>query len=264
MRDQLDSLLDEAARREMTLREALAFVCEREVARRDERRVEMAVKIAHFPFVRDLQGFDFAAQPSLDPKQVVDVRALVRRRWRTATSDQELRLYLGILAVASVALVAELWTDGLAEGEAAIRHGVFQVVSITTTTGFASADFAGWATFGLMLLLALMMTACSHEAGDALSPRQAAQLVRGDAARGRVALRQYGCGACHTVPGVVGADGLVGPPLAGIGGRAYIAGVLTNTPEHLVLWIVNPRGVDSLTAMPITGVGSMSAPRDSL
>ena len=53
----------------MTLREALAFVCEREVARRDERRVEMAVKIA-LPFVRDLQGFDFAAQPSLDPKQV--------------------------------------------------------------------------------------------------------------------------------------------------------------------------------------------------
>jgi DNA replication protein DnaC len=70
IRDQLDSLLDEAARREMTLREALAFVCEREVARRDERRVEMALKIAHFPFVRDLQGFDFAAQPSLDPRQV--------------------------------------------------------------------------------------------------------------------------------------------------------------------------------------------------
>jgi putative membrane protein len=110
-----------------------------------------------------------------------------------------------------------------------------------------------------MLLLAMVMTACSHEAGDALSPRQAAQLVGGDAARGRVALRQYGCGACHTVPGVVGADGLVGPPLAGIGGRAYIAGVLTNTPEHLVLWIVNPRGVDSLTAMPITGVGEREA-----
>ena len=110
-----------------------------------------------------------------------------------------------------------------------------------------------------ILLLVAVMTACSHEAGDALSPRQAAQLVGGDAARGRVALRQYGCGACHTVPGVTGADGLVGPPLAGIGGRAYIAGVLTNTPDHMVLWIVNPRGVDSLTAMPITGVGEREA-----
>ena len=56
VRDQLDSLLDEAARRELTLREALAFLCERETARKDERRIAMAVKIAHFPCVRDLDG----------------------------------------------------------------------------------------------------------------------------------------------------------------------------------------------------------------
>jgi len=70
IRDQLDSLLDEAAKRELTLREALAFLVEREVARKDERRIEMADKIAHFPMVRDLGGFDFAAQPSLDARQV--------------------------------------------------------------------------------------------------------------------------------------------------------------------------------------------------
>jgi putative membrane protein len=110
-----------------------------------------------------------------------------------------------------------------------------------------------------VVLLLLLVTSCSHEAGGALSPRQAAQLVGGDAARGRVATRQYGCGACHTIPGVVGADGLVGPPLAGVGGRAYIAGVLTNTPDHLVRWIVDPTGVDSLTAMPITGVSEPEA-----
>ena len=62
IRDQLDSLLDEAARRELTLREAVAFLCEREVARKDERRIEMAVKIAHFPTVHELDSFDFAAQ----------------------------------------------------------------------------------------------------------------------------------------------------------------------------------------------------------
>ena len=49
IRDQLDSLLDEAARRELSLREAIAFVCEREISRRNERRIEMASKIAHFP-----------------------------------------------------------------------------------------------------------------------------------------------------------------------------------------------------------------------
>ena len=57
IRDQLDNLLGEAAKRDLSLREALAFLVEREIARKDERRVEMAVKIAHFPYVRDLDGF---------------------------------------------------------------------------------------------------------------------------------------------------------------------------------------------------------------
>jgi DNA replication protein DnaC len=78
IRDQLDSLLDEAAKRELTLREAIAFLCEREVSRRNQRRVEMATKIAHFPTLRDLDGFDFTAQPSLDKGQIRDLAA---SRW---------------------------------------------------------------------------------------------------------------------------------------------------------------------------------------
>ena len=64
IRDQLDRLLDEAAKRDLTSRDALVFLIEREVARKDERRIEMAGKIAHY--VRDLDGFEVAAQPSLD------------------------------------------------------------------------------------------------------------------------------------------------------------------------------------------------------
>jgi DNA replication protein DnaC len=78
IRDQLDTLLDEAARQELTLREALAFLCQREIARKDERRIDMATKIAHFPTLRDLDGFDFAAQPSLDRNQI---RELAACRW---------------------------------------------------------------------------------------------------------------------------------------------------------------------------------------
>ncbi len=70
VRDQLDGLLDEAARGEMTLREALAFLCEREIARKDQRRIEMSFGLAKFPFVRTLEGFDFAAQPSVDKGQM--------------------------------------------------------------------------------------------------------------------------------------------------------------------------------------------------
>ncbi|MBO0742354.1 MAG: hypothetical protein J2P51_13115 [Hyphomicrobiaceae bacterium] len=47
IRDQIDSLLDEAAKRELSLRQALGFLVEREIARKDERRIEMAGKIAH-------------------------------------------------------------------------------------------------------------------------------------------------------------------------------------------------------------------------
>ncbi|MCK1490622.1 ATP-binding protein, partial [Bradyrhizobium sp. 180] len=78
VRDQLDGLLDEAGRQELSLRETLVLLCEREIARKDERRVEMTLKLARFPFVRDLSGFDFSAQPSLDPKQI---RELASARW---------------------------------------------------------------------------------------------------------------------------------------------------------------------------------------
>ena len=78
MRDRLDSLLDDAARREMTLPETLALLCEAEVAHREERRIQMGLGIAKFPFVRTLESFDFAAQPSLDPKQIRDLSAC---RW---------------------------------------------------------------------------------------------------------------------------------------------------------------------------------------
>jgi DNA replication protein DnaC len=73
IRDQIDSLIDEAARRELTIREALSMFCEREIARKDERRIEMSIGLARFPFVRDLDGFDFAAQPSIDRKQVREI-----------------------------------------------------------------------------------------------------------------------------------------------------------------------------------------------
>src|ERR1700756_5515409 len=78
VRDQLDGLLDEAGRQDLSLRETLVLLCEREIARKDERRIEMTLKLARFPFICDLSGFDFSAQPSLDPKQV---RELGGARW---------------------------------------------------------------------------------------------------------------------------------------------------------------------------------------
>ncbi|HUR93785.1 MAG TPA: cytochrome c oxidase assembly protein [Gemmatimonadales bacterium] len=110
----------------------------------------------------------------------------------------------------------------------------------------------------LLVLFTVGLAGC--ERGGSLSAQQASQLTGGgDVERGAAALRRFGCGACHVVPGVPGAEGQVGPPLAGIGGRAYIAGVLTNTPDHMIRWIVDPRRVDSLTAMPTLGVSEPEA-----
>ena len=76
----------------------------------------------------------------------------------------------------------------------------------------------------------------------------------GDAHRGRAALRKYGCSSCHTIPGVLGADGLVGPPLTSLGARTYLAGALPNTPENLVRWIRYPQEIRPPNAMPNLGV----------
>lgn len=104
-----------------------------------------------------------------------------------------------------------------------------------------------------VLVLSLALAACDDGQGE-VSEVEAARLTGGNAERGREALQRYGCDGCHTIAGVPGADALVGPPLTGIGKRAYVAGVLTNTPENLVRWIRDPQGVDSLTAMPNMGV----------
>lgn len=76
----------------------------------------------------------------------------------------------------------------------------------------------------------------------------------GDAHRGAIAIARHGCGSCHTIPGISGATGRVGPPLTGIATRTYIAGVLQNTPPNLQRWIQNPQAVVPNTIMPNLGL----------
>lgn len=80
-----------------------------------------------------------------------------------------------------------------------------------------------------------------------------------DPERGPELLRVYGCVGCHTIPGVPGADGHVGPRLDRVREPAYIAGVLPNSPQNLVIWIQKPKDVDPKTAMPNLGVTETDA-----
>jgi cytochrome c1 len=102
-------------------------------------------------------------------------------------------------------------------------------------------------------VLALVVPGC----GKKVTP--APVVSGGSAERGEVAIRKYGCGSCHTIAGIPGARGLVGPPLDDVGQRVYIAGVLPNVAENMVRWIANPPAVDAKTAMPNLGVSDRDA-----
>jgi mono/diheme cytochrome c family protein len=75
-------------------------------------------------------------------------------------------------------------------------------------------------------------------------------VAEADPDRGREAMLLHACRTCHLIPGLVGRQVHVGPSLSEAGARRYIAGVLRNTPENMVRWIMDPQEVDPLTAMP--------------
>ena len=75
---------------------------------------------------------------------------------------------------------------------------------------------------------------------------------RGDPDQGRalVASGAYGCTGCHDIPGMSAPHGIVGPPLAGMGKRALIAGQLPNRPDVLVAFLQDPASLVPATGMP--------------
>ncbi len=81
----------------------------------------------------------------------------------------------------------------------------------------------------------------------------------GNAGRGKKLIADYGCGSCHTIPGIYTARGVVGPPLFFFSRRTMIAGELPNSPENLVRWIKNPKAVEPGTAMPDLGLSDEQA-----
>ncbi len=81
----------------------------------------------------------------------------------------------------------------------------------------------------------------------------------GNPANGPAVIEAYGCGSCHTIPGVRNARGLVGPPLLWWSRRTFIAGEVPNTPENLVHWIRSPQTIEAHTAMPSLGLSDQEA-----
>ena len=97
---------------------------------------------------------------------------ILHRNFRTAWRDPELRMYVGILLIATLVVAwfiygssfhstrsgEQVHRAGLSE---ALRHGFFQVVSILTGTGFCTTDFNQWSTPPKTVLLILMFIGAS-------------------------------------------------------------------------------------------------------
>jgi trk system potassium uptake protein len=79
----------------------------------------------------------------------------VRGGRNALVQDEELRAYLGVVAVAALVLTLVLMVDGLGSLDA-VRHGAFQVLTILTTTGYASTDFELWSDQAKIVLFLLM------------------------------------------------------------------------------------------------------------
>lgn len=111
------------------------------------------------------------------------------------------------------------------------------------------------ATFGIL---------AAAVAGQVASDRHERALIaealgRGHASNGPELMRRYGCAGCHTIDGVAGADGKVGPPLADLRARVYLGGGRRNSGDELVRFIVAPDEASPNTAMPRTGITEREA-----
>jgi cytochrome c len=110
----------------------------------------------------------------------------------------------------------------------------------------------------LVVVAAVLLGAC-RGSNPAYAVSYTPRVENGDPQRGRAIIESYGCGSCHTIPGVRHADGLVGPPLLWWSRRTFIAGELPNTPENLVRWLRDPQSVERATAMPALGLSDAQA-----
>ena len=132
-----------------------------------------------------------------------------------------------------------------------VRHGI--KTSGMPAWKFHMSDAQIWQVTGFLTHLPQLTPQqfATFNAGVEAAPNPDLPAARqGDIERGKLALAQYACQSCHIIPGVTGSKTYVGPQLAMFGRQEKIAGQLVNSPENLVRWITDPKGVDPLTAMP--------------
>ncbi|NLT66323.1 MAG: TrkH family potassium uptake protein [Acidobacteria bacterium] len=105
----------------------------------------------------------------------VQYRLFAERRVRRFFQDPELHFYILIICVATLAVAATLIGRQHIDMARATRQALFQVVSITTTTGFSNADYELWPSFAQLIFLSLMF--CGGCTGSTAGGMKVARVV---------------------------------------------------------------------------------------
>jgi cytochrome c oxidase assembly factor CtaG/cytochrome c2 len=111
----------------------------------------------------------------------------------------------------------------------------------------------GAVLLAIVVLAGPLLGGCSGEEASATTN------FGGDAHRGAELIGRYGCGNCHEIPKIANARGNVGPPLAHVGTRTYLAGYVRNSPDNMALWVRHPQRILPGNAMPDMGVSEKDA-----
>jgi len=116
-----------------------------------------------------------------------------------------------------------------------------------------------WTSCVVLAVAAAAITSALAWSSQQQTEEIARAMTGGDPTHAPELFRRYGCTGCHTISGIPGADGQVGPPLSDLVHRVYIGGVATNSADHLVQWITSPQSLSPQTVMPPSGISEAEA-----
>ena len=165
---------------------------------------------------------------------------------------------LGLMpAPANLVDTARTWTA--AEIYWTVRNG-FKMTGMPAWK-YRITDEETWDVVAFVATLATVSPADYRKrAAAAAAPAPRSEpLSPADAKRGAQAMHQYACATCHVIPGIVGASKPVGPPLGGMASRAFVGGVVPNTPQNLERFLLDPQAISPQSAMPALGLREQDA-----
>ena len=196
-----------------------------------------------YVFLTAVHSSALGALLTVAPRVWYDDYARQAVAWRVdALADQQLAGLLmwvpaGVIFIVFGLALLAAW---LGEAERRVRFGATDAASRT-------------------LLIVALLCGCAAAACTSSAVNEAQAMTGGVVGRGRTAIGKYGCGACHTIPGIDNASATVGPPLERIAVRQYLGGHVTNTPDNMIKWIRHPQSIDPKNAMPELGVTEQDA-----